>query len=333
MSAAHPRLLVVGSLNADLVVYTDRLPGPGETLRGSSFVISPGGKSANQAVAGARLGARVSLVGAVGADGNGDLLLKSVSDSGVDVSGVRRSDADTTGVALITVDASAENSIVIVPGANGTLSSDDVNRASFDDVGVVCLCLEVPTETVLAAARAGHAAGATVVLNLSPFGAVPDELVDLTDVLIVNAHEGAQLLDQSGGQQANLPGDLSAVDTWREVAARFHRRGLARVVVTLGAGGSVVLDATESGDRMVTTVAPTTVTPVDTTGAGDCFTGALAARLAAGDDLSAAATFASVAAALATTGRGTQAAYPTHDQVVARQGVVRSGAGEPADSD
>src|SRR5437763_17148554 len=100
MSASSPRLLVVGSLNADLVVYTDRLPGPGETLRGSSFVISPGGKSANQAVAAARLGARVSLVGAVGADGNGDLLLRSVADSGVDISGVRRSQADTTGVAL-----------------------------------------------------------------------------------------------------------------------------------------------------------------------------------------------------------------------------------------
>jgi ribokinase len=318
MSASSPRLLVVGSLNADLVVYTDRLPGPGETLRGSSFVISPGGKSANQAVAAARLGARVSLVGAVGADGNGDLLIKSVSDSGVDVSGVRRSEADPTGVALITVDASAENSIVIVPGANGTLTSDDVNGASFDEVGVVCLCLEVSTDTVLAAARAGHAAGATVVLNLSPFGAVPDELVELTDVLLVNAHEGAQLLDQSGGPEGVLPRESSAVDAWREVAARFHDRGLARVVVTLGSSGSVVLDATQEGDGMVTPVAATRVTPVDTTGAGDCFTGALAARLAAGDDLSAAAAFASVAAALATTGKGTQAAYPTYDQVLGR---------------
>ncbi len=317
MSAGTTGVLVVGSLNADLVVYTDQLPKPGETLRGSSFVISPGGKSANQAVAAARLGASVRLVGAVGADGNGDLLRKSVSEAGIDVSHVRRSEHDATGVALITVDANAENSIVIVPGANGSLTPDDVDDLSFDEVAVVCLCLEVSTETVLAAARAGRAAAATVVLNLSPFSAVPQELVDLTDVLVVNAHEAAQLLGQDQGETGVLPQTASATTlaAWREVSERFRQRGLAQVVVTLGSGGSVVFDVRAEGTGHVTPIAATSVSPVDTTGAGDCFTGALAARLANGDDVSTAAAFASVAAALATTAKGTQVAYPNQDQV------------------
>lgn len=304
-------IVVVGSLNADLVAYCERIPDLGETVRGYAFATSPGGKSANQSAAAGRLGADVMLVGAVGEDAHGQLLLDAVADAGVDVSQVRRRADVPTGVALITVDDTAENSIVIVAGANGTLEPEDVDLRVLADAEVVCLCLEIDIETVLAAARAGHDAGATVVVNLSPSGEVPEELLGLTDVLLVNVHEAAQVL--GSGVPSTCTDDTLA--EWADVARHFEQKRLRRVVVTLGAGGSVVLDPGAGHSEVVTPIAPTTITPVDTTGAGDCFTGALAARLAAGDDLVASARFASVAAALATTAKGTQAAYPSAERV------------------
>ena len=302
--SAGAGIVVVGSLNADLMIYCDRLPEPGETVQGNGFVIGAGGKSANQAVAAGRLGAVVSMVGAVGDDANGALLLASVADAGVDVSRVRRHPTEPTGVALISVDAAGENTIVIAPGANGALSPDDVAGAVFDGAAVVCLCLEIPLPTVIAAAAAGGAAGARVVLNPSPYQPLPPELVALVDVLLVNAHEASLFLDGM-----SLPGTADGMPPWEPVRTAFADRGLHRVVVTLGAAGAVVLDST--GDDQIAVVPPTRVDAVDTTGAGDAFTGALAHRIAAGDDLLVAARFASVAAALATTGRGTQASYPT----------------------
>lgn len=303
-STGNAGIVVVGSLNADLMVYCDRLPKPGETVQGNGFAIGAGGKSANQAVAAGRLGAKVALVGAVGDDANGALLLTSVAESGVDVSRVRRHPTEPTGVALISVDATAENSIVIAPGANGTLSPDDVDDAAFAQAAVVCLCLEIPLPTVIAAAAAGRAAGALVVLNPSPFGPLSTELTELVDVLLVNTHEASLYLDGR-----SMPTAADAVAGWEAVRESFRDRGLHRVVVTLGAAGSVVLDSTV--DDKVAVVPPTRVDAIDTTGAGDAFTGALAHRIAAGDELLNAARFASVAAALATTGRGTQASYPT----------------------
>lgn len=310
-AAATGTVVVVGSLNADLVAYCERLPDPGETVRGYAFATSPGGKSANQAAAAGRLGADVTLVGAVGDDAHGQLLLDSVTDAGADVSHVVRRDGVPTGVALITVDDTAENSIVIVPGANGTLDEQDIPPGVFADAAVVCLCLEVSIDTVLAAARSGREAGATVVFNLSPSAEVPAELLGLTDVLLVNVHEAGQVLGSGVPSQATD----DTLTEWAEVATLFEHQGVAKVVVTLGAGGSVVLDPAALEGERVTPVAPTTVTPVDTTGAGDCFTGALATRLAVGDDLVASSRFASVAAALATTAKGTQAAYPSAERV------------------
>ncbi|WP_125611788.1 ribokinase [Specibacter cremeus] len=299
------RIVVAGSLNADLTIYTDRLPQPGETLHGHGFAVNPGGKSANQAVAAARLGGDTALLGAVGSDANGDMLLASVSGAGVDTGRIRRADAPT-GVAVISVDAHAENTIIIDAGANGTLTPADLDPAAFAGAAVVCLCLEVPPPTVTAAARLGHDAGATVLLNLSPYAAVDDELVRYCDVLLVNAHEAAQFLDVPA-----LPGADAAAGEWAPVAEALTARGIPNALVTLGSQGSVVL---ATGGEPVR-VAPTTVAAVDTTGAGDAFTGAVAARLAAGDALVDAARYASVAAALATTKCGTQAAYPTAEEV------------------
>ncbi|MBX7443424.1 MULTISPECIES: ribokinase [unclassified Arthrobacter] len=299
------RIVVVGSLNADLTIYCERLPQPGETVHGNGFAVNPGGKSANQAVAAGRLGGHVSLVGAVGDDPHGDMLLASVAGAGVDVGHVRTS-SEPTGVAVIAVDAGGENNIIITAGANGTLSPKDVAEAAdvLEAAAVVSLCLEVGTETVLAAAQAGHDAGAQVLLNLSPYAEIPSGLAGLTDVLLVNAHEAALFLGSS------VPGADAPADNWDAVRARFAGRGIEQVVVTLGSKGSVVLDSQAPAESRVTFVQPTTVSAVDTTGAGDAFTGAVAVRLAAGDALADAAAFASVAAAMATTRKGTQAAYP-----------------------
>ncbi|RAN78836.1 ribokinase [Bacillus sp. SRB_336] len=304
------RIVVAGSLNADLTIYCERLPRPGETLHGSGFAVNPGGKSANQAVAAGRLGGHVTLIGAVGRDANGDMLVASTAGAGVDVSHVRRADGPT-GVAVISVEDSGENSIIISAGANGTLAPAAMDPALFAGAGVVCLCLEVPLDTVRAAAQAGHDAGATVLLNLSPYAPVEDGLARLTDVLLVNAHEASQFLDGLAMPAADAP-----VADWLAAAGHFGSRGLAKVLVTLGADGSVVLDSTNAPEPVVR-IAPTRVAAVDTTGAGDAFTGAVAARLAAGDALADAARYASVAAALAATKKGTQAAYPTAEEVEA----------------
>ena len=312
-------IVVVGSLNADLTIYCDRLPKPGETVHGNGFAVNPGGKSANQAVAASKLGGQVSLVGAVGDDANGTMLLDSTANAGVDVTRVRRSDA-ATGVAVISVDASGENSIIISAGANGTLTPADVRAAAdaINSAAVVCLCLEVAIDTVIAAAQAGHDAGATVILNLSPYAEVPEILAELSDVLLVNAHEASLFL----GGEADVPDADAEAEAWEPVRSQFADRGLQRVLVTLGAHGSVVLDSLARGTQdQITRIAPTRVSAVDTTGAGDAFTGAVAARLAAGDSLADAASFASVAAALAATKKGTQAAYPSIADVERLRGV------------
>ncbi|MEN0104228.1 MAG: ribokinase [Curtobacterium sp.] len=278
-------IVVVGSLNADLVVRTERFPKPGETLHGSDLAILPGGKSANQAVAAGRLGGTVRMIGAVGDDGNGALLRDSVAAAGVDTTHVAVREGVATGTAVITVDAQGENTIVISGGANATLTPDDVPADALDGATVLGLCLEVSIDVVLAAARAAHEAGVTVLTNLSPFGDVPRELLDLTDVLLVNEHE------------AELLGD----------------HGVARSIVTRGGDGSIVHD----GDAAPVEVPAIPVEAVDTTGCGDAFMGAVALRLAAGDDLAEAARFAAAVGAYAATGAGAQASYPTTEQLEA----------------
>ncbi|PZE32354.1 ribokinase [Curtobacterium sp. MCSS17_006] len=272
-------IVVVGSLNADLVVRTARFPQPGETLQGSDLAILPGGKSANQAVAAGRLGGTVRMIGAVGDDGNGALLRDSVAAAGVDTTHVAVREGVATGTAVITVDAAGENTIVISAGANGTLTPDDVPTDVFAGAAVLGLCLEVSIDVVLAAARAAHAAGVTVLTNLSPFGAVPAELLELTDVLLVNEHEAAALGDH----------------------------GVARSIVTRGGAGCVVHD----GGVEPVSIDAVRVEPVDTTGCGDAFMGAVALRLAAGDALVDAARFAVGVGAYAATKPGAQASYPT----------------------
>jgi ribokinase len=207
---------------------------------------------------------------------------------------------------MIVVNAEGENTIIISPGANGALAGDSITAEALRGAAVLCLCLEVPLPTVRAAARAGHDAGAQVLLNLSPYQEVPADLLALADVLLVNRAEAGLVLSAAGGQGLGPAADGRG---WSEALERFQRLGLDRVIVTLGGDGSVVLDATPGAEQRVSVIEPVRVEVVDTTGCGDAFTGALASSLAAGASLVDGARFAGRASALAATAAGAQSSY------------------------
>lgn len=283
------RVLVVGSANADLVVAVARRPAAGETVLGTDFRVLPGGKGANTAVAAARLGARTALLGCVGTDGNGELLLDALRAAGVDTALVHRV-AGPTGIAQITLTPDGENTIVVAPGANGALTPAHVAELDLTGVAVLAASVEVPAETVIAAVAAARAAGVRPVLNLSPVHRtlVADAAtLAALDPLVVNEHEAAEL---TGGTD---PG-------------RLLELGPRTAVVTLGSRGVVV-----AAGRTVRSLPAPRVTAVDTTGAGDAFTGALAAALADGADLTDAAAYAVRVAAHSVTRKGAQPSYPT----------------------
>ncbi|TFV67303.1 UNVERIFIED_ORG: ribokinase [Bacillus sp. AZ43] len=289
---------VVGSLNEDVLVAVGRLPGRGETVVGRSAVRAPGGKGANQAAAAGSLGPGVHMVGRVGDDPAGERQLAALARAGVDVGRVLRTPGVPTGSATIPVeDGTGENLIVVVPGANAELTPGDADAAPVRDARVLLLQLEVPLETVRAAARA---ASGTVVLTPAPPQPLPTELTGLVDVLVPNEHELAALAGAAPGERS--PADL--VELARSVVP-------CPVVVTLGARGALLVPP--DGDALLQPPPP--VTAVDTTGAGDCFCGALAQALAADPDLPAAVRFAVAAAALSTTGPGARGALPGAEAV------------------
>ncbi|MGI5503859.1 ribokinase [Lentzea sp. CA-135723] len=282
-------LLVLGSANADLVVEVGRRPASGETVLGGDTVVLPGGKGANTAVAAARVGAAVSLVGAVGGDGYGSLLRESLESSGVGTDLVKTS-GRPTGIAYITVTPDGENSIVVSPGANSDVLKSDVDGLAFDGVAVLTCSLEVPLETVIHAIGVASGHGVRTVLNLSPVADLPADTLRQLSVLIVNEHEAAQLASDWKGLL-----DL----------------GPSSAIVTLGARGAAVVEG--SGITEVPSIEVAEV--VDTTGAGDAFAGALSARMAEGDDLVQAARYAAKVAALSVTKAGAQPSYPTAAEV------------------
>ncbi len=281
-------VLVLGSANLDLVVTSERHPEPGETLIGGDYSEHPGGKGLNQAVASARAGATTRFVAAVGADSAGDVLLGVADGAGIDTSGVVTVDRPT-GRALIVVSASGENSIVVVPGANTLCPT-----ASAIDTDVLVAQLEVPIEVVTSSFVAARDAGATTVLNPAPATPLPPELLAVVDVIVPNEHE----VDLLGGVDALLAS------------------GVGAVVVTLGERGARV--HTEGRVAQVDSLA---VDAVDTTGAGDTFTGYLAAGLSEGLDLVTAATHGCAAGALATTRAGAVPSIPSRAEVDAVSGV------------
>lgn len=300
-------IAVVGSMNADYTVTTERLPLPGETVNGGQLEILPGGKSANQASAAARIGAQVRLFGAVGQDSNADFLLGQLTDAGVDVSQVKTVPAPS-GTTVITVDANGENTIVYSPGSNAHVSSEYIQESSkaLTQAKTLGLCLESPIEAVTMAAQQAHDAGLTVLVNNSPFQpTLPQELIDASDILLVNEHEMSQLLNLNESKDSNwMEAD------WQRIAAHMADYGFTKAVVTLGSEGSMILE-----DGQAEHILPVPVQAVDTTGCGDAFMGTILAGLSSGISLVNSAQLASYVSAYAATGRGAQASYGSAQQI------------------
>lgn len=299
-----PEILVVGSLNADLVVRAPRFPKPGETISGEGLQIFPGGKGANQAVAAARLGAKVSMLGRVGRDNFGDFLLDNLKMNNVNSSLVQRDDA-STGTAIIVVDAEGQNSIVLSPGANGKVSSADVassplSAASFSTFSLLLLQLEIPTPTVLSAAQLARQNGVRVLLNPAPARPLPDELIALADFLIPNETELSLL---TGMEVSDVPSAEAA-------ARKLLERGAQNVIVTLGSKGALVVNKYTSGQ-----VDTYRVDVVDTTAAGDAFIGGFAVALDSASLLADAVHYGCACGALACTKFGAQPSLPTKEEV------------------
>jgi ribokinase len=290
-------IAIVGSINQDLTVVTDRHPMPGETVLGSKHFSGGGGKGANQAVAAARLGASVAMVGRVGADTHGNELRAALLSEGVEVSMVEIDPNSSTGLALITVDGAGENTIVVSPGANWELGADQVRRSTdlLSRAKVVLCQLEIPIESVQAAAQL---AGGVFCLNPAPGRELPEELLERVDVLIPNRNELAMITGVA------TPDARSALISARQI------EGPGSVVVTLGSEGALVVE----GDDWHHVAAPE-VTSVDTTGAGDAFCGALAVALGRDHAMVDAARWAVVAGALATMTPGARASMPTESAI------------------
>jgi ribokinase len=299
-------VVVVGSLNVDYVAFATRVPLPGETVPGTRFAMHPGGKGANQAFAAARLGAPVRMVGRVGADRSGDWLLERLAMGGVDVTGVGRDRSNGTGSALIAVGEDGENSIVVVPGANGTADVADLEAGRvFDGAAAVLLQLETPIDVVAAAAEQARRRGCLVLLDPAPAQRVAPGVLARADYVTPNESELLTLCGEPSGR-ALTTGEA------RLLARRLVEAGCRRVIVKLGAAGALLV--APDADRFW----PAFEVPVvDTTAAGDAFNAAFAVALAEGQDEEAAGRFACAAAARSVMSEGAQSGMPRREDVEA----------------
>jgi ribokinase len=301
------RIVVVGSLNADFVFTTQRFPAPGETVNGKDFAVFAGGKGANQAYAAARLGGQVAMIGQVGKDAQAGWLKQNLAAAGVDVAGVLTDPAVSSGVAFIGIDGSGQNRIVVVSGSNGTLTPDrlEKNAALLAGASLVLLQLEIPLETVAAAARRAKEAGATVILDPAPAQPLPADLLRCVDYLTPNETELAALTG------ATTDGPLSRVEA-AERARLLRQLGAGKVIVKMGAAGALLVG--ETAEHFWPAFP---VIALDSTAAGDAFNGAFAVSLAEGTPEVAAGRFAAAAAACSVARRGAQSSMPTQDEVEA----------------
>ena len=297
-----PRIVVVGSSNMDLVVKAARIPALGETILGGDFIMTPGGKGANQAVAAAKLGADVCLVARLGEDMFGEQSLNNFNSEGINTQYVTRSEKAPSGVALITVDQAGNNVIVVAPGANNELFADDVRnaRSAIASAGALVAQLEVPLETVEFAARMAASYCVPFVLDPAPAQKLNPEFLSMVDVLTPNETE-ARILTGI---------EVTDEDSARKAAGSLLESGAGAVILTMGSKGYLL--ATDEKTEFV----PAIVTKaVDATAAGDAFTGSLAVGLAQGRGLSDAALVANHAAALSVTKMGAQSSMPSAEEV------------------
>jgi ribokinase len=297
-------VFVLGSINQDFVLKVDRRPQPGETVTNAELSTHNGGKGANQAAAAALLGASVTFLGRVGDDEFGEPLVQALGEKGIDTSLVERASDASTGAAFITVTPDGENAITVAPGANRSLTPQEVDAASgaIGNARVLVAQMEIPVETVLRAVGVASERGTRALVNLAPTFEVPRELLERLDPLVVNEHEAAFLL---GSEVEGVDGALSA-------APELHSLGPRSAVITIGEAGAVFAD----GESVEHILAPK-VEVVDTTGAGDAFVGALATCLAGGASLGEAVAYAVRAGAAAVTREGAQGALPTPEVVEA----------------
>ena len=297
------KILVIGSTNTDMTAFADRMPGPGETVMGTDFVMGPGGKGANQAVAAKRLGGEVSFVCKVGKDIFGENTIRHFKEEGLDTSGVMFS-SKPSGVALITVDKDAENCIVVAPGANGDYTEEDIriNRKAIEECDILLMQLEIPVPAVLEAAKIGHELGKCVVLNPAPAPSeeLPSELFKYISLFIPNESE----LEAITGCSVNSQEEAM------KAAKVLMARGVEKIIVTMGSKGSLICDS-----EKISFVKAHKVDAVDTTGAGDCYCGSLCVALSEGKTLEEAAEFATKASALAVQKAGAQVAMPYREEL------------------
>lgn len=291
-------VLVVGSLNMDLVAQVQGMPRIGETIIGHSFDMMMGGKGANQAVAAARLGSKVAMIGCFGSDAFGDTMRAMLSREQIDTDGIRKAENVSSGTAVIVVDQEGDNSIIVVPGANSQLKTEDVDRhlELFEACDVVVLQMEIPPDVVLHSIETAKKLGKTVILNLAPMRPLPAAALANVDYLIVNEVEAEELTGIS------LP-------AFESLAAGLDALPCKHVVLTLGADG-----AAHICDGQIDRFPAYRVKAVDTTGAGDSFVGAFASRLARGEAIDEAFGYAIKVAAITVTKLGAQAALPTEEE-------------------
>lgn len=293
-------ILVVGSINADLVVRAPRFPAPGETLSGEDLKIIPGGKGANQAVAAARQGSSVAMVGRVGKDSFGPDLIGNLKQNGVDTTHVLTDSQSASGTAIIVVDAQGQNSIVLSPGGNGRVTEEDLNPVAFSEYKLLLLQLEIPIQTVLAAARRAKESGVRVILNPAPAYPLPDELLALSDVIVPNEPELSMLTGES----------VHDIPSAENAARMLLERGVKNVIVTLGSRGALIVN-----QELASHIPAFQVEVVDSTAAGDAFIGGFASALLRDRSMEEAVQYGCGCGALATTKFGAQPSLPTREEV------------------
>jgi len=296
------KILVVGSINMDLVTVTEKTPKIGETILGRSFAQIPGGKGANQAVAMARLGADVAMIGRVGTDSFGDTLIEGMKNDGLKVEGIEKVEGVSTGIASIVVDDSAHNSIIVVPGANFEIDEADIDRHRklYEEADIVVHQLETPLNVVEYSLKLAKSMGKTTILNPAPAKELSDEIIASIDYLIPNETE----LELLSGMEVKTTDDVMAA------AKVLMDKGVKKLVVTLGSKGSIYIDENETKE-----VNAYKVDAVDTTAAGDSFIGGLTTALAKGATFTEAMEFATKVGAITVTRRGAQTSLPTLEEI------------------
>ena len=297
-----PKITVVGSSNTDLVAIVPKLPAPGETVMGSEFIIAPGGKGANQAVAVARIGADVTFIAKLGMDDNGEQSLKNFKKDGINTEFVFRDPDVTSGVALIFVDKTGENMLVPVPGANGKLSSNDIDKArsAIESADILVLQLEIPLDAVERAVDIAYENNVPIVLNPAPGRKLESSLIEKVSYLTPNETEAEILTD------IKVTDDITA----KEAGKKLLALGAKTVIITMGKRGAMLITHDESE-----LIPAYVVKSVDATAAGDAFNGGFAYAIAIGKDVKEAIKFGNAVGAITVTKMGAQPSMPTNDEI------------------